>query len=110
MFWDSSALIPLILREAISASLTERLTHEESITIWWGTPVECLSAIHRRHRETPIEDVALSHAIGRLRMLTEHADAVAPTDGLRWHAGRLLAVHPAARRRRSPACRRIGVV
>ena len=43
MFWDSSALIPLILREAISASLTERLTHEESITILCGQL--------RRHRE-----------------------------------------------------------
>ena len=94
MFWDSSALIPLILREASSASLTERLTHEESITIWGGTPVECLSAIHRRHREAPLEDLVLSDAIGRLRMLTEHADAVVPTDSLRWHAGRLLAVHP----------------
>ncbi len=57
MFWDSSALIPLILREASSASLTEQLTHEENITIWWGTPVECLSAIHRRHREAPLKDV-----------------------------------------------------
>ena len=94
MFWDSSALIPLILREASSASLTERLTHEESITIWWGTPVECLSAIHRRHRDASLEDVALSDAIGRLRMLTDYADAVVPTDSLRWHAGRLVAVHP----------------
>ncbi len=67
---------------------------EENITIWWGTPVECLSAIHRRHREAPLEDVALSNAIGRLRVLREHADAVVPTDSLRWHAGRLLAVHP----------------
>ncbi len=94
MFWDSSALIPLILRETSSGSLTKRLAHEESIAIWWGTPVECLSAIHRRHREAPLEEVTLSDAISRLRVLTEYADAVVPTDSLRSHAGRLVAVHP----------------
>jgi len=62
MFWDSSALIPLILPEARSASLTEQLASGQEITVWWGTPVECLSAIYRRHRGTPIADTVLSAA------------------------------------------------
>ena len=94
MFWDSSALIPLILPEACSASLTEQLASGQEITVWWGTPVECLSAIYRRHRETPIADSVLSAALGRLRALVEDADTVAPGDSVRRRAGRLLAVHP----------------
>ena len=93
MFWDSSALIPLILPEARSASLTEQLASGQEITVWWGTPVECLSAIYRRHRETPIADTVLSAALGRLRALVEDADTVAPGDDVRRRADRLLAVH-----------------
>ena len=33
MFWDSSALIPLILPEARSASLTEQLASGQEITV-----------------------------------------------------------------------------
>ena len=73
MFWDSSALIPLILPEARSASLTEQLASGQEITVWWSTPVECLSAIYRRHRETPIANTVLSAALGRLRALVEDA-------------------------------------
>ena len=93
MFWDSSALIPLILPEARSASLTEQLASGQEITVWWSTPVECLSAIYRRHRETPIANTVLSAALGRLRALVEDADTVAPGDDVRRRAGRLLAVH-----------------
>ena len=37
---------------------------------------------------------AMTAATERLRLLVQHADAVAPTDELRHRAGRLLAVHP----------------
>ncbi len=94
MFWDSSALIPLLLPEARSTDLTERLADEEALTVWWGTPIECLSAIYRRHRETPLADTLMTAALGRLRSLVEDADTVVPADELRRRAGRVLAVHP----------------
>ncbi len=93
MFWDSSALIPLILPESRSVALAERLRAEKTLTVWWGTPVECLSAVYRRHRDTPIPEALLGEALGRLRGLIEDADTVAPGDALRRRAGRLLAVH-----------------
>jgi predicted nucleic acid-binding protein len=94
MFWDSSALIPLILPEARSEILTQTLAADREVTLWWATPVECLSATYRRHREVPIEAHLLTAALERLRGLIEDADAVSPSDELRRRAGRLVASHP----------------
>ena len=94
MFWDSSALVPLLLLEARSAALTAQLAADKDPTIWWATPLECQAAIHRRHRETPLAPAALTQAADRLRALVELVDTVSPTDEVRRRAARLVAVHP----------------
>lgn len=94
MFWDSSAIVPLILSELRSADLTERLAGDDAVAIWWGTPSECLSAIHGRHRQTPATQATLAGAFDRLRAIVDFADVVAPGDDVQRRAGRLLAVHP----------------
>jgi hypothetical protein len=40
MFWDSSALVPLLVQEDRSATLTAALTGDKEPTIWWATPLE----------------------------------------------------------------------
>lgn len=50
-FWDSSALIPLLLQEPRTTRALTLLEEERAATVWWGSPVECLSAIARRERE-----------------------------------------------------------
>ncbi|MGE3841749.1 MAG: type II toxin-antitoxin system VapC family toxin [Vicinamibacterales bacterium] len=94
MFWDTSALIPLVLPERRSAALTDAVVADREVTVWWGTPVECLSAAYRRHREAPLPSQVLSAALSRLRAIVEDADTVAPTDDVRRRAGRLVAAHP----------------
>jgi hypothetical protein len=94
MFWDTSAIIPVLLPEPRSAALTEALAADREVTVWWGTPVECLSAIYRRHRESPVPAPLLTEALSRLRALVEDADTVTPTDEVRRRAGRLVAAHP----------------
>jgi uncharacterized protein len=94
MFWDSSALVPLLLPEDRSASLTAQLTDDKDPTIWWATPLECQSAIQRRHREAPLPHAILAIATERLRALVELVDTVSPTDEVRRRAARLVAVHP----------------
>jgi len=94
MFWDTSAIIPVLLPEPRSAVITEALAADREVTLWWGTPVECLSAIYRRHRESPVPAPLLTEALTRLRALVEDADAVSPTDEVRRRAGRLVAAHP----------------
>ena len=94
MFWDSSALVPLLLPEARSDALTSLLIADKEVVIWWATPLEVQSAIYRRHRTAPLPSPAMRQATDRLRAFVEHSDTVAPTDELRHRAGRLVAVHP----------------
>ena len=94
MFWDSSALVPLLLSEERSETLTALLAADKEPTIWWATPLECQSALQRRHRASPLPAAALVAATDRLRALVELVDTVAPTDDVRRRAGRLVGVHP----------------
>jgi hypothetical protein len=94
MFWDTSAIIPVLLPEPRSAAITDLLAADREVTLWWGAPVECLSAIYRRHREDPVPAPLLTEALSRLRALVEDADTVSPTDEVRRRAGRLVAAHP----------------
>src|SRR5262245_31115227 len=93
MFWDSSAIVPLLIDEPRSADLTEQLRGDREPAIWWSSPVECQSAIQRRHRETILTDQDLHACNERLRGFLQHVDTVAPTDELRRRAARLLALH-----------------
>jgi uncharacterized protein len=94
MFWDASALVPALLPEARSTATASLLGSDRQLTLWWASPVECQSAIHRRHREDAISLRFLKEALVRLRALIEDADFIAPSNGLRERAGRLLAAHP----------------
>lgn len=94
MFWDSSALVPLLVPESRSETLTQLLSGDREMTVWWATPLECQSALQRRHREQSLTHEVVTAATERLRALVEHADSVSPTDEVRRRAGRLVATHP----------------
>jgi hypothetical protein len=94
MFWDSSAVVPLLVPESWSSRVTALFESDPNPFAWWTTPAECLSAIYRRHRRTPFEPEALQAALARLEEFVAVVDAVMPSDDLRRRAGRLLAVHP----------------
>ncbi len=94
MFWDSSALVPLLVSEDQSAALTTLAGEDREMTMWWATPLECQSAVHRRHREDPLATEIMTAVTERLRAIVEHADTVSPTDEVRRRAARLVSVHP----------------
>ena len=94
MFWDSSAIVPLLAPETRSSDISLLVAEDKEMTMWWATPLECQSALHRRHREVPLDADVMAHASERLRAIVEHADTVSPTDEVRRRAGRLVSVHP----------------
>jgi predicted nucleic acid-binding protein len=94
MFWDSSALIPVLVAEPRSAEMVALLAADQSPALWWAGPVECQSALQRRRREKVVTAAALADALARLDRLAEDVDVVAPTARLREQAGRALAAHP----------------
>ena len=94
MFWDSSALVPLLLSQPRSAELIALLRSDKTPAMWWGSPVECQSALRRRRREKALAPSALAAAVVRLERLAQDVDVVAPTARVRDTAGRALAAHP----------------
>ena len=87
-------MVPLLLPETRSNEMTTIIRSSATPVFWWGTPVECKSAIYRRHREEPLPRAMLETAFQRLELLLEHSDTVAATEDVRRRAGRILAVHP----------------
>src|SRR5262245_6436448 len=50
-FCDSSAIVPLLVVEERSNQVRELWRDDSQPFVWWGTPVECRSALARRSRE-----------------------------------------------------------
>jgi len=67
-FWDSSAVVPLLVAEAARARMLALLESDPVMVVWWGTPVECTSAIARREREGALTINAASAALERLQL------------------------------------------
>lgn len=64
-FWDSSALVPLLIEQPQSAGMRALMDEDPEMVVWWGTPVECASAFARLRRERAISSADESH-IGQL--------------------------------------------
>lgn len=93
-FWDSSAIVPLLLEEPGRKDLLELLERDTSMLVWWGSPVECASAIARRERDGALSVHDASDALARLTSLSKAWAEVAATQPVRDIARRLLRVHP----------------
>ncbi|NIQ55186.1 MAG: PIN domain-containing protein, partial [Gammaproteobacteria bacterium] len=37
-FWDTSAIVPLLLEQEATAEVAELLASDPEIVVWWGTP------------------------------------------------------------------------
>jgi uncharacterized protein len=92
-FWDSSAIVPLLVTEPASEQLGNVLRADEDVIVWWGTRIECLSAIARRGREDAISMDTLLNARNVLAALASGWSEVLPIEAVRQRAERLLSVH-----------------
>ena len=93
-YWDSSALVPLMIEEAATAERRALLDADPGIATWWGSSVECASALHRLDREHGLGPTQMLRPFGQLRKLAGAWREVAPSERLRRRAVRLLGVHP----------------
>ena len=75
-FWDSSAIVPLMVVEAGSARVRNWFDSDSEIIVWTLTRVELLSAIARAARRNPFRGDAYrssSKHIARLgRLVGDH--------------------------------------
>lgn len=93
-FWDSSAILPLLVEEMATPSALTYYADNPGIVAWWGTPVECASALARLEREARLDSAGVTQALGQLNTLQAAWNEVQPLDGVRQIAQRLLRLHP----------------
>jgi predicted nucleic acid-binding protein len=93
-FWDASGVVPLLVEEAGSGRREEQLREDPAMLVWWGTPVECVSALQRLVREEALTAKEATAAEERLRQLESGWIEIEASPQVRQQAQRLLRVHP----------------
>lgn len=91
-FWDSSALVPLLVDEEETDALVA-LYPEDDVVAWWSTVVECASAVARLERDGSLEPDDASECFRRLEALAAGWHVVEPSDLVERTARRLLRTH-----------------
>jgi predicted nucleic acid-binding protein len=93
-FWDASAIVPLLMTEASTRHVQALAVKDPAMLVWWGTEVECASAIARLDREGALDEPTVKRSFERLKQLASAWHEVDPSDAVREAAVRFLRVHP----------------
>lgn len=93
-FWDTSAIVPLLVPESRTAQAQALATADPDMLVWWATQVECSSALSRLERGQAIDPKVLAKATSKLKQLADTWDEIEPNELVRESAVRFLRVHP----------------
>ena len=92
-FWDTSALVPLLLEQKATADVGKLLSEDLEIAAWWGASVECVSAAARLRREERLTVDEEERVLVLLDTLRASWLEILPSEEVRDRAVRLLRVH-----------------
>jgi uncharacterized protein len=92
-FWDSSAVVPVLVEQDASSRVARWLAADDSLVVWTLTPVEVLSAFRRLVREGALEEAAAGLAETRLTELVRACHVVIDVEPVKSLAARLLRTH-----------------
>ena len=92
-FWDTSAIVPLLLDESHSDLARALFVDDSDVVMWWGTPVECAYAIARLRRQGVLGPAEQAAALGQLDRLRTDSYEVTPGDSVRAQALRVVRLH-----------------
>jgi uncharacterized protein len=93
-FWDASAIVPLLVNEETTRRLQTVAAQDSAMLVWWGSAVECISALARLERDGALDPPTMTLALQRLRQLSSGWHEIDPSDEIRETAARFLRVHP----------------
>ena len=93
-FWDASAIVPLLIAEASTRRLQLLAASDPDMLVWWGSALECVSALARLERSAALDARATLLAFDRLKQLAAGWYEIEPSDIVRETAIRFLRVHP----------------
>jgi predicted nucleic acid-binding protein len=92
-FWDSSAIVPLLVQEAASEVMARTYRDDRVIVVAWTTAIECVSACVRKHRENRLSERHLAGILERLRDFRADWIIAEPTPQLAADVERIVARH-----------------
>ncbi len=93
-FWDTSALVPLIIDEPATPAMRAVLARDRDVVVWMLTSVELLSTLGRLGRAaSALTDVLPGVRLDAMELFQRWA-AVTHIEGVRRRAERLVGVHP----------------
>lgn len=92
-FWDSSALVPLLVRQGGSPEADRWLAEDPEVVTWTLAPVEVVSALRRLTREGELPERTAREAESVAAELAERSHVVTDVERVKGIALRLLRVH-----------------
>jgi uncharacterized protein len=93
-FWDTSAIVPLLVAEKTTARLQALGRRDPDMLAWWGSAVECASALARLERDAALDANSAAVAFQRLRQIADAWHEIEPSQLVSENAVRFLRVHP----------------
>lgn len=93
-FWDASAIVPLLVAEPTTPRMQALARRDPDMLVWWGSEVECVSALARLERAEALDARGITTACERLKLLADGWWEIEATDVVRESATRFLRVHP----------------
>lgn len=88
-FWDTSALVPLCVRQSMTP-LAVALYKTHDVVVWWTTAVEIASALARLVRMKQISPSDCAKARKLANVLSDSWSVIQPSDALRTKALQLV--------------------
>ena len=92
-FWDSSAVVPLVVDQPTSPQVAAWMAADETVVLWTLTPVEVVSALRRLVREKSLDEGVARAAEARLDDLVRACHVVIDVEAVKALASRLLRLH-----------------
>lgn len=93
-FWDSSAVVPLLVDQEPSSRVAGWVAEDDRMVVWTLTPVEVVSALRRLVRERILAEEVTRLAEVRMDELVRACHVIIDVDPVKSLATRLLRLHP----------------
>jgi predicted nucleic acid-binding protein len=93
-FWDASAIVPLLVAERTTGRLQAIAQRDPDMLTWWGSVMECVSALARLERDAALDAKGAELAFRRLAQIADAWHEIEPSELVRESAVRFLRVHP----------------
>ena len=93
-FWDSSAIVPLLLEEPLTDKMCTLLEEDPIMIVWWTSELECVSALTRLERGGNLDSTMFADALKQLTSVKLSWNEIQPSIKIREIARRFLRVHP----------------